>query len=90
MIEVVFPEYNVRYIAINDSVDTPFLRSDPFGFKSQKSVQKKNTPFLNGMLLFWCERRDLNPHGLLVIHKNLNLARLPISPLSRADFHSLS
>ena len=38
----------------------------------------------------WCERRDLNPHELLVIHKNLNLARLPISPLSQNDLHSLS
>ena len=29
----------------------------------------------------WCERGDLNPHGLL--RQNLNLVRLPISPLPR-------
>ena len=52
MIEVVFPEYNVRYIAINDSVDTPFLRSDPFGFKSQKSVQKRTPRFSTGCCCF--------------------------------------
>ena len=33
--------------------------------------------------LDWCEGRDLNPHGRLIVHKNLNLARLPISPLSQ-------
>ncbi len=30
---------------------------------------------------FWCERGDLNPHGLL--RQILSLVRLPISPLSR-------
>src|SRR5262245_27181405 len=29
----------------------------------------------------WCERRDSNPHALR--RQNLNLVRLPISPLSR-------
>ena len=31
----------------------------------------------------WCERGDLNPHGLL--RQILSLVRLPISPLSRGD-----
>lgn len=31
-------------------------------------------------ILGWCERRDSNPHA--VRHENLNLGRLPISPLS--------
>lgn len=37
----------------------------------------------------WCERRDLNPYERLMVHKNLNLARLPISPLSRVSFFIL-
>jgi hypothetical protein len=52
-------------------------------------LQKKHPVFQRNALL-WCERRDLNPHELLVIHKNLNLARLPISPLSQIDFKILS
>ena len=35
---------------------------------------------LHGDRRFWCERGDLNPHGLL--RQILSLVRLPISPLS--------
>ena len=32
----------------------------------------------------------MNPHERLMVHKNLNLARLPISPLSRLSLFILS
>ena len=35
---------------------------------------------LGGVVEGWCERGDLNPHGLL--RQILSLVRLPISPLS--------
>ena len=37
---------------------------------------------------FWCERRDLNPHG--VHHTHLKRARLPIPPLSHILSQGLS
>ena len=43
-------------------------------------IQIKKFTHLLVYELFWCERRDLNPYG--VIHTPLKRARLPIPPLS--------
>ena len=40
----------------------------------------ENDRFLPESVVFWCERRDLNPYG--VNHTPLKRARLPVPPLS--------
>ena len=54
--------------------------------RGSKSVcrNEKRTTGINPIVLFWCEKRDLNPYG--VNHTPLKRARLPVPPLSRVAY----
>ena len=53
--------------------------------KFNQEVEDSGTYAVAASPVSWCERGDLNPHEVIP-HKALNLARLPIPPLSPMVF----
>ena len=87
-------EANTIERAFKQTASASFVRSPSHerpGILETRMDTKLDTnekgPILRSALTYWCERGDLNPHGLP--RQILSLVRLPISPLSHFIFSHL-